>query len=67
VIAVFQDLNLASAYSQEIVMIKFGSGGGLRPHGRCDDPGKPETVFDIQAKVAVDDFTGKLQVRYKRK
>jgi hypothetical protein len=25
-----------------------------------------KTVFGIQARVAVDDFTGKLQVRYKR-
>jgi len=23
-------------------------------------------VFDVQARVAIDDFTGRLQVRYKR-
>jgi len=29
-------------------------------------PQNLKTVFDIQARVAVDDFTGRLQVRYKR-
>jgi iron complex transport system ATP-binding protein len=43
VIAVFQDLNLASAYSQELSYDQSRSGGGQRPHGRCDDPAEPET------------------------
>ena len=66
VIAVFQDLNLASAYSQEMVMMKAGR---VVTAGHTADVLTPQnlnTVFDIQARVAVDDFTGRLQVRYKR-
>lgn len=66
VIAVFQNLNLASAYSQETVMMKAGR---VVAAGRTKDvltPQNLEMVFGIQARVAVDEFTGKLQVRYKR-
>ena len=66
VIAVFQDLNLASAYSQEVVMIKAGRVVAAGPTEEVMTPQNLKTVFDIQARVAVDDFTGRLQVRYKR-
>jgi ABC-type cobalamin/Fe3+-siderophores transport system ATPase subunit len=66
VIAVFQDLNLASAYSQEIVMLKAGRVVASGPAVDTLTPCNLKTVFGIQARVAVDDFTGKLQVRYKR-
>ena len=66
VIAVFQDLNLASAYSQEIVMVKAGRVVVAGPTADVLTPQNLKTVFDIQARVAVDDFTGRLQVRYKR-
>jgi ABC-type cobalamin/Fe3+-siderophores transport system ATPase subunit len=66
VIAVFQDLNLASAYSQELVMIKTGRVVAAGPTADVMTPPNLKTVFDIQARVAVDDFTGRLQVRYKR-
>ena len=66
VIAVFQDLNLASAYSQEIVMVKAGRVMVAGPTADVLTPQNLKTVFDIQARVAVDDFTGRLQVRYKR-
>jgi iron complex transport system ATP-binding protein len=66
VIAVFQDLNLAAAYSQEIVMIKTGRVVAAGPTEAVFTPYNLKRVFDVQAKVAVDDFTGRLQVRYKR-
>lgn len=66
VIAVFQDLNLASAYSQEIVMIKAGRVVVAGPTAKVLTPQNLKAVFDIQARVAIDDFTGRLQVRYKR-
>jgi ABC-type cobalamin/Fe3+-siderophores transport system ATPase subunit len=66
VIAVFQDLNLASAYSQELVMLKAGCVVAAGPTADVLTPANLKTVFDIEARVAVDDFTGRLQVRYKR-
>ena len=66
VIAVFQDLNLASAYSQEIVMVKAGRVVAAGPTAEVFTPQNLKRVFDVQARVAVDDFTGRLQVRYKR-
>ncbi|MCB2148127.1 MAG: ABC transporter ATP-binding protein [Deltaproteobacteria bacterium] len=66
VIAVFQDLNLASAYSQDIVMVKAGRVVAAGPTEKVFTPQNLKEVFDVQARVAVDDFTGRLQVRYKR-
>jgi ABC-type cobalamin/Fe3+-siderophores transport system ATPase subunit len=65
-IAVFQDLNLASAYSQELVMLKAGCVVAAGPTTDVLTPANLKTVFNIEARVAVDDFTGRLQVRYKR-
>ena len=66
VIAVFQDLNLASAYSQQVVMVKKGRVAAAGATAEVMTPDNLRAVFGIQANVAVDDFTGKLQVRYKR-
>jgi iron complex transport system ATP-binding protein len=66
VIAVFQDLNLASAYSHEIVMVKKGRVVSAGATAQVMTPDNLQAVFGIQAKVTLDDFTGKLQVRYKR-
>ncbi|WP_319404768.1 ABC transporter ATP-binding protein [uncultured Desulfosarcina sp.] len=66
VIAVFQDLNLASAYSQDIVMVKAGRVVAAGPTAEVFTPQNLKEVFDVHARVAVDDFTGRLQVRYKR-
>lgn len=66
VIAVFQDLNLASAYSQEIVLVNKGRIVTTGATAQVMTPDNLQAVFGIQANVAVDDFTGKLQVRYKR-
>ena len=66
VIAVFQDLNLASSYSQELVMLKAGCVVAAGPTKDVLTPANLKTVFNIEARVAVDDFTGRLQVRYKK-
>ncbi len=66
VIAVFQDLNLASAYSQKIVMVSQGRVVAAGATADVMTPDNLSAVFGILANVAVDDFTGKLQVRYKR-
>ncbi len=66
VIAVFQDLNLAAAYSQEIVMVKAGRVVAAGPTAEVLTPQNLKTVFDVEARVAVDDFTGQLQVRVRR-
>ncbi len=65
VIAVFQELNLAAAYSQELVLLDDGRVVAAGPTARVLTPENLEAVFGIQARVAVDDFTGRLQVRYK--
>ena len=66
VIAVFQDLNLASAYSQQMVMVKSGRVVAAGPTADVLTSENLETVFDIRSRVSIDDFTGHLQVRYKR-
>jgi iron complex transport system ATP-binding protein len=66
VIAVFQDLNLASAYSQQMVMLKAGQVVATGTTAEVLTPLNLKKVFDIEAKVAFDDFTGRLQVRYKK-
>ena len=66
VIAVFQDLNLASTYSQELVMLKAGCVVAAGPTADVLTPANLKAVFNIEARVAIDDFTGQLQVRYKR-
>ena len=66
VIGVFQDLNLAAAYSQELVMLRDGRVVAAGSTTDALTPLNLKTVFDIDARVAVDDFTGRLQVRYKR-
>ena len=67
VIAVFQDLNLAAAYSQEMVMLESGRVVAAGSTADVLTPANLRTVFNIDARVAMDDFTGRLQVRYKRR
>ncbi len=66
VIAVFQDLNLASAYSQEMVMVKSGRVVAAGATADVLTAQHLKTVFDVDARIALDDFTGRLQVRCKR-
>ncbi|MDL2321513.1 ABC transporter ATP-binding protein [Desulfosarcina sp. OttesenSCG-928-B08] len=63
VIAVFQDLNLAAAYSEHLVLLKSGKVVASGPTAQVLTPENLKTVFDVRAKVEMDDFTGQLQVR----
>ena len=65
VIAVFQDLNLAAAYSQELIMLKAGQLVAAGPTLEVLTPSNLRTVFGIEARVDMDDFTGRPHVRYK--
>jgi ABC-type cobalamin/Fe3+-siderophores transport system ATPase subunit len=47
-------------------MVKGGRVVAAGPTAEVFTPQNLERVFDVQARVAVDDFTGRLQVRYKR-
>ena len=66
VIAVFQDLNLAAAYSQHLVLLKGGRVVATGPTETVMTPANLSRVFDIDARVDLDNFTGRLQVRYRR-
>jgi iron complex transport system ATP-binding protein len=66
VIAVFQDLNLASAYSHTLVLLDAGRLVAAGPTREVLTPPHLQAVFNIEARVARDDFTGRLQVRYRR-
>lgn len=66
VIAVFQDLNLAAGYSGEIVLLEAGRVVAAGPTAGVLTPRNLKRVFAIEARVDHDDFTGRLQVRYKR-
>lgn len=63
VIAVFQDLNLAAAYSEHLVLLKSGQVTASGPTEQVLTPENLAIVFDVRAKVGMDDFTGRLQVR----
>jgi len=65
VIAVFQDLNLASAYSRDMVLLKSGRVVAAGPTIDVLTPQNLKAAFDVRARVFVDDFTGRLQVSYK--
>jgi iron complex transport system ATP-binding protein len=65
VIAVFQDLNLASAYSQDLVIMQAGRVVAAGPTADVLTPGNLMGAFGVAARVGVDNFTGRLQVRYK--
>lgn len=65
VIAVFQNLNLAAAYSQEMVMLHDGRVAAAGPAADVLTPENLKKVFGIDARIARDDFTGRLQVRYR--
>ena len=47
-------------------MVKSGQVVAAGPTADVLTPQNLEAVFDVQSRVSVDDFTGHLQVRYKR-
>jgi iron complex transport system ATP-binding protein len=66
VVAVMQDINLAAGYCDYLV---FMSDGRIAAHGPTDSVLNPETlrsVFNIEAKVHQESYTGSLQVVFKK-
>lgn len=66
VIAVMQDINLAAGYCDCLV---FMSGGRIAAHGATGSVLNPETlrsVFNVEAKVYQDPYSGSLQVVFKK-
>jgi len=66
VLAVFQDINQAAAYCDDMV---FMSRGKVAAHGDTRAVLTPETVrevFEVDAKVYHDDYSNALHVVYKR-
>jgi len=66
VLAVFQDINQAAAYCDQVI---FMSRGRIAAHGGTREVLTPDTVrrvFDVDAKVYHDDYSNSLQVVFKR-
>jgi len=66
VVAVMQDINLAAGYCDYLV---FMSNGRIAAHGATDSVLNPETlrsVFNVEAKVHQESYTGSLQVVFKK-
>lgn len=66
VVAVMQDINLAAGYCDCLV---FMSGGRIAAHGATDSVLNPETlrsVFNVEAKVYQESYSGSLQVVFKK-
>jgi iron complex transport system ATP-binding protein len=66
VIAVMQDINLAAGYCDYLI---FMSGGKIAALGETDSVLNPETlrsVFNVEAKVHQESYTGSLQVVFRK-
>jgi len=66
VLAVMQDINLAAGFCDYLI---FMSGGRIAAHGETGTVLTPETlqtVFDIEAKVYHESYSGSLQVVFKK-
>ena len=66
VVAVMQDINLAAGYCDHLV---FMSGGRIAAHGATDNVLNPETlraVFNVEAKVYRESYSGSLQVVFRK-
>ncbi len=66
VLAVFQDINQAAAYCDQVI---FMSQGRIAAHGDTREVLTPDTVrsvFDVDAKVYHDDYSDSLHVVFKR-
>ncbi|MBN2428025.1 MAG: ABC transporter ATP-binding protein [Deltaproteobacteria bacterium] len=67
VIAVFQDINLAARFSNDLLMMKNGRIEAFGPTAEVLTPKNLEQVFDIAAKVQFDPFVGANQVTFAHK
>jgi iron complex transport system ATP-binding protein len=66
VISVFQDINLAALFCDEILFLKQGH---IIAHGETEAVMTPETiqsVFQVDAKIYSDPFAGAMQIVFKR-
>jgi len=66
VIAVFQDINLASVFCDELV---FFRNGAIVDHGRKDEVLNPDTirtVFEVESHVEFEPFSNARQVIFRR-
>ena len=66
VLAVFQDINQAAAYCDQVI---FMSQGRIAAHGGTREVLTPDTVrsvFDVDAKVYHDDYSNSLHVVFKK-
>lgn len=65
VVAVMHNLNLAGAYSDEIVFMKEGRVAGSGPTSEVLEPGMIREVFAVESRVARDSFSGAPQVSFR--
>lgn len=66
VIAVMHDLNLAAAYSDHLIFLKNGR---VKAAGSLDEVFSAENVaqvFKVEAKVMLDEYTGKKRVAFRK-
>ncbi len=64
VIAVFQDINLAARFCDELIMMKSGQ---IEAYGKTAEVLTPESlqrVFDVEARVRFEPFAGASQVTF---
>ena len=65
IIAVFQDINLAASHCDELIFLKDGSPAAGGATAEVLTPETLKMVFEIDAKVAYDDYAGARQVVFK--
>ncbi|MFP3984163.1 MAG: ABC transporter ATP-binding protein [Desulfurivibrionaceae bacterium] len=65
VVAVMHNLNLAGAYSDEIVFMKNGRVAGSGPTLQVLEPGMIREVFGVESRVSLDSFSQAPQVSFR--
>jgi iron complex transport system ATP-binding protein len=65
VVAVMQDINLAAMYCQHLVFMKHGRIASQGPIQEVLTAEMLRDIFEVDAKVFVDDYTGSRQVIFK--
>jgi len=65
-VTVLQDLNLAAMFSDNLVLMKAGRILASGPVTEVLTADNIRTVFDVEARVAPNDYTGALQVAFKK-
>lgn len=65
-VAVLQDLNLAALFSDELVLMKAGRIMAVGPVAEVLTSANIRAVFEVDARVAPNDYAGALQVAFKK-